>query len=184
METLRNDLGHTTFDSDSGIATITLHMKGRANVMNQAFQEALGDSVTWAISQKGLRGVILATGHRDFCVGGDLEMLYGLTEPADFIDNFRALNKSLRDLETAGVPVVAALTGSALGGGYEVALAAHHRIAVDSPKVMFGLLEVSLGLFPGGGGTQRLPRLIGIQPALEVIAGPENGVDRRPCTRR
>src|SRR5690606_7996464 len=74
-----------------------------------------------------------------------------------------------RAIETCGVPVVAALAGSALGGGYELALACHYRVAVDEPRIKVGLPEVQLGVIPGAGGTQRLPRIVGIQPALELI---------------
>ena len=75
----------------------------------------------------------------------------------------------LRSLETCGKPVVAALTGTALGGGLEVALGCHYRIAVDQPNAKYGLPEVKLGLLPGGGGTQRLMRLVGMQKALELM---------------
>src|SRR3546814_562238 len=75
----------------------------------------------------------------------------------------------LRKLETCGRPVVAALNGTALGGGLELALGCHYRVAIDNPKAQFGLPESKLGLLPGGGGTQRLPRLIGIQAALPLM---------------
>eukprot|EP01032_Pedospumella_encystans_P028829 gene28829-32559_t len=79
------------------------------------------------------------------------------------------LHRALRKLETCGKPVAMALPGSAQGGGLEVALAGHYRVAADNPKARFGLPEVTLGLLPGGGGTQRLPRLIGIQKALPLL---------------
>src|SRR3546814_16529519 len=75
----------------------------------------------------------------------------------------------LRKLETCGRPVVAALNGTALGGGLELALGCHYRVAIDNPKAQFGLPESKLGLLPGGGGTQRLPRLIGLQAALPLL---------------
>ena len=81
------------------------------------------------------------------------------------------LNGLYRKIETSGVPVVAAIEGAALGGGYELALATHHRIALDNARIMVGLPEVSLGVIPGAGGTQRLPYLIGLQAALEHIGG-------------
>ncbi|EBK2343892.1 3-hydroxyacyl-CoA dehydrogenase, partial [Salmonella enterica subsp. enterica serovar Enteritidis] len=84
----------------------------------------------------------------------------------DFVEHFK---KVLRSLETCGKPVVTALTGTALGGGLEVALGCHYRIAVDQPNAKYGLPEVKLGLLPGGGGTQRLMRLVGMQKALEVM---------------
>ncbi|MFN7146379.1 MAG: 3-hydroxyacyl-CoA dehydrogenase NAD-binding domain-containing protein, partial [Myxococcota bacterium] len=98
----------------------------------------------------------------------DLDLIYALRAPAEIRAVTAGLNAVLRRLETAGVPVVALLTGSALGGGCEVALACHHRVATED--VQIGLPEVNLGVIPGGGGTQRLPRLIGAQAALEIIA--------------
>ena len=84
-------------------------------------------------------------------------------------DHFFPLSQALRRIETAGKPVAAAIAGLALGGGGELALAAHHRVMVDDPKVAFGLPESLVGLLPGAGGTQRLPRLIGIEKALPVL---------------
>ena len=79
------------------------------------------------------------------------------------------LNKMLRDLETCGKPVACAVNGLALGGGLEVALACHYRVVADNPKIKLGLPEVLVGLMPGAGGTQRLPRLMGVQPALMYL---------------
>ncbi|BBI67324.1 hypothetical protein PKHYL_15150 [Psychrobacter sp. KH172YL61] len=87
----------------------------------------------------------------------------------------------MRTLETSGKPVVAAMTGTALGGGLELALACHYRIAIDTPKTKLGLPEVKLGLLPGGGGTQRLPRLVGIQVALELMT---QGKELRPAAAK
>src|SRR5258708_11772497 len=84
-------------------------------------------------------------------------------------DHFFPLSLALRRIETAGKPVAAAIAGLALGGGGELALAAHHRVMVDNPKAAFGLPESLVGLLPGAGGTQRLPRLIGIENALPVL---------------
>ena len=95
----------------------------------------------------------------------------GSQTPADAIAIVTPFLKALRKLETGGKPVVAALNGTALGGGFELALACHRRIAADVPSARFGLPEVTLGLMPGGGGTQRLPRLIGIAAAAPLVAG-------------
>src|SRR3979490_2698179 len=84
-------------------------------------------------------------------------------------DHFFPLSQAMRRIETAGKPVAAAIAGLALGGGGELALAAHHRVMVDDPKAAFGLPESLVGLLPGAGGTQRLPRLIGIEKALPVL---------------
>jgi 3-hydroxyacyl-CoA dehydrogenase/enoyl-CoA hydratase/3-hydroxybutyryl-CoA epimerase len=159
-----------TLTTEDGIVTLTLAMEGRANKINRAFGEGLAAGFEEALAVPGRKGIILATGHRDFCVGADLDLIYGLRDPAEVRRITGQLTTIFRRMETAGVPVVAALTGSALGGGCELALACHHRVALDEPGVQIGLPEVNLGLIPGGGGTQRLARLIGIQPALEIIA--------------
>jgi 3-hydroxyacyl-CoA dehydrogenase/enoyl-CoA hydratase/3-hydroxybutyryl-CoA epimerase len=168
--TTSNGMATLAFDDATGVATITLAMEGKANKINDHFGATMQEAWTWAKAQPNLRGVILATGHKDFCVGADIDQLYRERDPATMMARLKELNGLFRALETSGVPVVAALTGSALGGGYELALACHRRIALDSPRVQVGLPEVSLGVMPGAGGTQRLPRLVGIQTALEHIA--------------
>lgn len=155
---------------EDGIATVTLQMDGKANRINAVFGEGLADALHQTRAQAGLKGIVIASGHKDFCVGADLDMLFLERDPARVLALVRSLNALYRSIETAGVPVVAALTGSALGGGYELALACHHRIALDAPAVQLGLPEVNLGVIPGAGGTQRLPRIIGVQAALEHIA--------------
>lgn len=157
----------TTFDPKDGVATLCLQMAGRVNKINDDFGQALLEGIEWAQQQDGLRGVIITSGHKDFCVGADIDRLYAERDPAALMERLRQLGGLLRRLEQLPVPVVAALTGSALGGGYELALACHHRIAIDDPRLQIGLPEVSLGVIPGAGGTQRLPRLVGIQVALE-----------------
>ena len=159
------------------IATLTLVMPGRANRINAAFGQGMDGALTFLLGDakgvgrlEGLRGIIVATGHRDFCVGADLDWLITARDPADVMAMVRGLHGLFRRLETAGVPVVAAITGSALGGGYELALACHHRIALDDARIQVGLPEVNLGVIPGAGGTQRLPRMIGVQAALEILA--------------
>ncbi|MES2640322.1 MAG: 3-hydroxyacyl-CoA dehydrogenase NAD-binding domain-containing protein [Myxococcota bacterium] len=159
-----------TITNDDGIVTLTLAMPGKVNKINRGFAEGLSAGLDEALAVPGRKGIILASGHRDFCVGADLDMIYALRDAAEVRAVTAGLNALLRRLETCGVPVVAALTGSALGGGCEVALACHHRVALDAPNVQIGLPEVNLGVIPGGGGTQRLPRIIGIQAALEIIA--------------
>lgn len=157
-------------DVADGVAAITLKMDGKVNRINAAFGEGLADAVGKTRALVGLKGVILASGHKDFCVGADLESLFPERDPARIFALVKQLNALYRSLETMGVPVVAAITGAALGGGYELALACHHRVALNDPAVQVGLPEVNLGVIPGAGGTQRLPRLIGVQAALEQIA--------------
>ncbi len=157
------------FEEETGIALLTLEMEGRANKIDDNFAYGLSEAFDWALGHSELKGVILGTGHRDFCVGADLDWLYCERDPLLLYENVMKLQRFFRKMETSGVPVVAALTGSALGGGFEVALAAHHRIALEASHVKFGLPEVTLGVLPGAGGTQRLSRMLGIQKALDLI---------------
>ncbi|WP_243745041.1 enoyl-CoA hydratase-related protein [Streptomyces hainanensis] len=116
-------------------------------------------------------GVVVTSAKRTFLVGADLRELRAVTREraADFLAANLAVKRTLRRLETLGRPVVAALNGSALGGGYELALACHHRIALDTPESRIGLPEVTLGLLPGGGGVTRTVRLLGLAGALPDV---------------
>jgi 3-hydroxyacyl-CoA dehydrogenase/enoyl-CoA hydratase/3-hydroxybutyryl-CoA epimerase len=155
-------------DAD-GIATITLQMPGRVNKIGADFIAALGGVLDEVFATGGLTGIIVASGHRDFCAGADIDTLYHARDAAQIYEGTRVLNGLYRRLETGGVPVVAAITGAALGGGYELALACHRRIALNDPRIMVGLPEASIGVIPGAGGTQRLPWVMGLQPALEIL---------------
>src|SRR5690606_22352694 len=143
--------GHATLrlDPGTGVATITLQMEGRANKINDDFGHTLEQALAWVQAQAGVKGLVLASGHKDFCVGADIDRLYRERDPASLMERLRGLGALLRRLEQLPFPVVAALTGSALGGGYELALACHHRIALDDPRIQLGLPEVSLGVIPG-----------------------------------
>lgn len=165
----RNDALSCDFDPQTGVATLTLAMPGRVNIINDSYGQGLQDALTWAKARDGLEGIILTSAHKDFCAGADLDKIYQLRDAGALFAAVMQMHQLYRGFETAGVPVVAALNGTALGGGYELALACHRRIAINDPRVKFGLPEVQLGVLPGGGGTQRLPRLIGIQPAAEAI---------------
>jgi 3-hydroxyacyl-CoA dehydrogenase/enoyl-CoA hydratase/3-hydroxybutyryl-CoA epimerase len=165
----RNDALTCEFDAETGVATLTLAMPGKINIINDLYGQGLHDALTWAKGQVGLRGIIIGSAHKDFCAGADIDKIWRMRDPAQVFATTTELSKIYRAIETCGVPVVAALGGTALGGGYELALACHRRIAVDDPRIKFGLPEVQLGLLPGAGGTQRLPRLIGIAAAAEAI---------------
>lgn len=163
------------YDKDSaGIVTLTLDMPGQsANTMNADFREAFGEVTERLLAEKeSIKGVILASAKKTFFAGGDLRELINVT-PADAEGFFNMLQEKitrpLRVLETLGVPVVAAINGTALGGGWELCLACHGRIAVNDDRLQLGLPEVSLGLLPGGGGTTRLPRFLGIEKALPLL---------------
>lgn len=167
-----------------GVAHAVFDVPGRS--MNTLTGKAIQDII--AISQEvasndAIKGLVISSGKPSgFCAGADLgemgetagsrpktEMTEAERKAAEFERGF-ALNKTLRELETCGKPVACALNGLALGGGLEVALACHYRVAAnDNPKIQFGLPEAKIGLLPGAGGTQRLPRLIGMQAALEYI---------------
>jgi len=166
--TTENQTVRLQFDAQTHVATLTLAMP-KVNRIDAAFGVGLQQALDWAAAQEGLRGIIIDTAHRDFCVGADLDTLFPERDAGALLARVGHLAALYRRLETMSVPVVASLTGSALGGGYELALACHHRIALDDARVQVGLPEVTLGVLPGAGGTQRLPRLIGIQAALDII---------------
>lgn len=169
MTTHKNAALECSFDTTTGVATLLLAMEGKTNKVDRTFAEGLLDALTWAKAQAGLKGIIIGTAHKNFCVGADIDGLYPMRDPQATYEYVKGLNALFRGIETAGVPVVCALTGSALGGGYELALATHRRFALDDASVQIGLPEVSLGVIPGAGGTQRLPRIVGVQKALEHI---------------
>ena len=156
-------------DAD-GIATLVLDMPGRSmNVLNDELTIPFGEAISKIEGDAGIKGVIITSGKKEFLAGADIDKVYAMTDPKQAYDLAEAYKAFLRRLEKCGRPVVAALNGTALGGGLELALACHYRVAIDDPKAKFGLPEVKLGLLPGGGGTQRLPRLIGMQAALQPM---------------
>jgi 3-hydroxyacyl-CoA dehydrogenase / enoyl-CoA hydratase / 3-hydroxybutyryl-CoA epimerase len=163
LETIRYDR-----DAD-GVVTLTMDdPTQRANTMRARFGQDLGEVVRRLRAEHDLTGVILTSGKSTFFAGGDLkELIQATPDDAEAVfASTERLKADLRTLETLGVPVVAALNGTALGGGLELALACHHRIAIDDPSAVFGLPEVTLGLMPGGGGVVRTVRMMGIIPAL------------------
>ncbi len=160
-----------TWEKDAdGIVTLTLDDPDHsANTMNALYQASMGRALERLAREKAsIRGVIITSAKKTFFAGGDLKIL-AQAEAADaprIFKEVRELTAQLRALETLGVPVVAALNGTALGGGLEIALACHHRVAIDEPKAEYGLPEVTLGLLPGGNGIVRTVRLLGVQSAL------------------
>ena len=177
-----NALKNFSAQSDNGIITVTIDQTERKmNVIGEGFNEAFATITDTFINDQDAKGLILTSGKSTFVVGADIDQLATIETAEQAFDLVEDLKTSLRKLETSGKPVVAAITGTALGGGLELALACHYRIAIDSPKTSsttkLGLPEVKLGLLPGGGGTQRLPRLIGIQKALELMT---QGKELRP----
>ncbi|MDQ2748026.1 MAG: enoyl-CoA hydratase-related protein, partial [Actinomycetota bacterium] len=162
------------WDQDAdGIVTLTLDDPSqRANTMNLEYRESMRAAVDRLYAEKDtITGVIITSAKDTFFAGGDLRLLSQVNDDnaAEFGAGVTSIKADLRRLETLGRPVVAALNGAALGGGLEIALACHHRIALDNPKSQFGLPEVTLGLLPGGGGVTRITRLLGIADGLMKV---------------
>src|SRR5260370_8176553 len=124
-----------------------------------------------ALKDDKVTGIILTSAKADFIAGADLEMLLGTdtSDAAKLMEQFGQLQKLFRRQETGGKPIVAAINGTALGGGFEIGLASHHRIAAANPRAKVGQPEVKIGLWPGGGGTQRIRRLIGVMNAAPIL---------------
>ena len=160
---------------DDGVAVLTWDQPDNTmNVLNGPALQELAAHIETAAADDKVKGVVLTSGKQGvFVAGGDLSQIQALASgPIDvksLFDKQSAILTQLRRMETCGKPVVAALNGVTLGGGYEIALACHHRIAVDSRHAKIGLPEAGMGLMPGAGGTQRLPRLVGVQEALGLI---------------
>jgi 3-hydroxyacyl-CoA dehydrogenase/enoyl-CoA hydratase/3-hydroxybutyryl-CoA epimerase len=154
-------------DAD-GIATATMDSPGRSmNVLDDRLAVALAALIGRLETDASIKGLILASGKKDFLAGADIDRLRALGSAQEAFDESMRFKTALRRMELAGKPVVAAITGKCLGGGLEIALACHRRIVLDDGKARLGLPEVKLGLLPGGGGTQRMPRLVGMQQALQ-----------------
>lgn len=155
---------------DTGVVTLVLDDPNQsANTMNQAFKDSIAAIAERAEAEKdSIRGIIYTSAKKTFFAGGDLKdmMQAGPENAQDAFEAGVAIKGSLRRIETLGKPVVAAINGAALGGGYEIALASHHRVALDAPGSKIGLPEVTLGLLPAGGGVTRTVRLMGIADAL------------------
>jgi 3-hydroxyacyl-CoA dehydrogenase / enoyl-CoA hydratase / 3-hydroxybutyryl-CoA epimerase len=180
-------------DAD-GIALVTWDMAGRSmNVINTSVIEELGELVDKAAADAAIKGVVVTSGKEAFCGGADLTMLEGMgavfanlvrtkgeeAATAFVFDESRKLSQVYRRIETSGKPWVCALNGTAMGGGFEFALACHYRVAADNPKTRLGLPEVKIGLFPGAGGTQRVARMLPPADALQfLLKGDQLNVDR------
>ena len=156
-----------------GIVTLTMDLPGQsANTMNAAYREAMAQTIARLQGEgDALKGVMLTSAKKTFFAGGDLNELVVVTP--DKLGDFNALlitmKQQLRTLETLGKPVVACIAGAAQGGGWEIALACHHRIALDDDRIQIGLPEVTLGLLPGGGGVVRSVRMLGLEKALPLL---------------
>ncbi|MFE1596292.1 3-hydroxyacyl-CoA dehydrogenase NAD-binding domain-containing protein [Nocardia sp. NPDC058705] len=159
-------------DAD-GVVVLTIDDPSQgANTMNDAYITSMAATVDRLEAEKDdITGVVITSGKKTFFAGGDLKnmMQVGPDNAAEVAEMLNGVKGPLRRLEQLGKPVVAAINGAALGGGLEIALATHHRIAADVKGSAIGLPEVSLGLLPGGGGVTRVTRMIGLQNALMQV---------------
>ncbi len=170
-------------DAD-GIALVTWDIPGKSmNVVDETTGTELAAIVEQVTKDPAIKGVVVTSGKDAFSGGADLGMLEGINrayvemfkskgeEAANkyVFDESRKLSLTLRAIETGGKPWVAAINGLALGGAFELTLACHYRVASENPKTRLGLPEIKVGLFPGGGGTQRLPRMIQPMDALQML---------------
>ncbi|MGI9228248.1 MAG: enoyl-CoA hydratase-related protein [Gammaproteobacteria bacterium] len=169
-----------TFDSmtyavnDKGIAVVTIDVKGqRMNVLTPELHRDVGKVAEQLAEDDDAVGAIFCSGKPSFVAGGDLKRLVNLYDMdcmvAETYERVSVFSRSLRKLETCGKPVAVIINGAALGGGLELALACHYRVVADDKNIPLGLPETTVGLMPGAGGTQRLPRLIGIEQATSLI---------------
>ena len=176
---------HFKLDIDAdGIALVTFDSPGRSmNVLSDAVVAELGKIVEKVTEDEAIKGLVITSGKDAFCAGADLEEMGGhfagvqklmKTDPEaakkKLFEKVFSLNATFRAMETCGKPVAAAINGLALGGGFEIGLACHARfVASDNPKLKLGLPEALVGLLPGAGGTQRLPRILGLMNAAPVL---------------
>ena len=168
------------FELRDGLALITINRPDKLNALNDEVVEELADAAERVATEPAIKGAILTgAGPKAFVAGADIG---DLAQQGPFNGKARALRgqEMLRRFETCGKPVVAAINGYALGGGCELALACHLRLASETAK--FGQPEVKLGIAPGYGGTQRLPRLVGKGNALHLILTGET-IDAREAYR-
>src|SRR6187401_2513855 len=170
-------------DAD-GIVLVTWDTPGRSmNVLDETSVTELEEIVKQTTADAAVKGVVITSGKEALCAGADLSMLEGMAHQyADLLkakgeeaanqmlfDQSRRFSQVYRNIETSGKPWVAAINGLALGGGFELTLACHYRVAADNPKTRLGLPEIKVGLFPGAGGTQRVPRIVSPQDAMQLL---------------
>jgi len=179
MKTIRYEL-------HDGLATITFDEPGSpVNTMCADWQRDLSTVTGLVVRDKALiKGIILASAKSTFFAGADLKgtMRLKASDARQVYAEIEQTKKNFRTLETLGVPVVSCINGSALGGGWEVALVGHHRVAIDHPKIQLGLPEITLGLIPGASGITKMTRLLGLQGAQPYILesrlfGPREALD-------
>ena len=160
--------------ADNGVVFIAIDVAGRpVNVLTPELHREIGEAAERLAGDEAAVGAVVHSAKPSFMAGGDLKRIvryYDMNRTAaEAYEQSRTYTESLRKLETCAKPVAVAVNGTALGGGLELALACQYRVVANDPKILLGLPEVTLGLLPGGGGTQRLPRIIGIKAAADLI---------------
>jgi 3-hydroxyacyl-CoA dehydrogenase/enoyl-CoA hydratase/3-hydroxybutyryl-CoA epimerase len=169
MKTLRYETGN------DGIAIITLDDPSRPmNVVSPEFIDDIIAVIDKVVADDAIKGAVICSAKPAFMAGADLKFFLASMEDNMTLEEAYAFSQRAsidmhRHMETCGKPIVAAMAGLALGGGFELTLACHYRVVADNPKIALGLPEVGVGLLAGSGGTQRLPRMIGVQQALPLI---------------
>jgi 3-hydroxyacyl-CoA dehydrogenase / enoyl-CoA hydratase / 3-hydroxybutyryl-CoA epimerase len=161
-----------SYNLDNSIAVIRWNMTTvPLNVLNDDSIPQFVEALDRAYADEAVTGIIITSDKAEFVVGADLKMmLRNINLPkAEVFQRSKQMSQIFRKMETCGKPVVAAINGTALGGGLEITLGCHYRVALNNPKTKLGLPEVKVGLLPGAGGTQRLPRMIGMQAALPLM---------------
>jgi len=158
-----------------GVATLVLDVPGESvNTLSTEVGAALERTLDALEHDGAVKALVIASGKADgFVAGAKLEMIQAVRSAAEATALSEAAQAGFDRLERFGKPVVAAIHGACLGGGLELAMACHYRVAADLPRTALGLPEVMVGLLPGGGGTQRLPRLVGRGRALEILLSGE-----------
>ena len=165
-------------DAD-GVALVTFDVPGKSmNTIDPQVMDEMSELAERLKTDAAIKGAVLASGKASgFCAGADLETAAGFAGAGELDDATRKmafdeafkLSRAIRAIETCGKPVAIALEGLAVGGGFEIALGCHYRVAADNSKIQLGLVEAKVGLMPGGGGSQRLPRLIGVMAAAPLL---------------
>ena len=175
---VKNELLEYTL-GDDGIGVITINqVNNPTNLFSFEFIQSYIATAKAAIADEAVKGVIVTSGQRMFMAGADLRELERPMESAEAqLQGMLEMHRNYREIETAGKPFVAAINGTALGGGLELCLTCHHRIALNNPKIKIGFPEIQVGLFPGGGGTCKAPYLLGIQNGLMYLL---QGIQARP----
>ena len=178
MQNIKNDLFEFAVDGD-GIGLLTINqVKNPTNLFSQGFISAFLDVASQAVADDSVKGVIVTSGRSMFMPGADLRELKEMGgDPAAQLQGMLEMHARFRAIETGGTPFVAAINGTAMGGGLELCLNCHHRIVLNSSKIKLGFPESKVGLLPGGGGTVKAPYLMGLQNGLMYLL---QGIEARP----